>query len=180
WLPFPPGSQKITEIIKKRYDKPYKKFGDVPLLTKKLWFKEWKSHFLIDDDDEEFFWKAFKYRTSKRFSQMMSDIREGVDTTHEWLIPAYKKLLEKYWETDEKWKNIRKKARENRASLLGGSVHCGGSIPLSSTIERMKKQLDRTPTHEEVFKETHTLKSDKSKWVDKRSQDTHVRYSINR
>nr|XP_025625294.1 uncharacterized protein LOC112717496 [Arachis hypogaea] len=176
WLPFPPGSQKITEIIKKRYDKPYKKFGDVPLLTKKFWFKEWKSHFLIDDDDEEFFWKAFKYRTSKRFSQMMSDIREGVDTTHEWLIPAYKKLLEKYWETDEKWKNIRKKARENRASLLGGSVHCGGSIPLSSTIERMKKQLDRTPTHEEVFKETHTLKSDKSKWVDKRSQDTHEKF----
>ncbi|RYR57395.1 uncharacterized protein [Arachis hypogaea] len=107
---------------------------------------------------------------------MMSDIREGVDTTHEWLIPAYKKLLEKYWETDEKWKNIRKKARENRASLLGGSVHCGGSIPLSSTIERMKKQLDRTPTHEEVFKETHTLKSDKSKWVDKRSQDTHEKF----
>ena len=63
---------------------------------------EFQSHFLIDDDDEEFFWKAFKYRTSKRFSQMMSDIREGVDTTHEWLIPAYKKLLEKYWETDEK------------------------------------------------------------------------------
>ncbi|RYR15795.1 hypothetical protein Ahy_B04g072729 [Arachis hypogaea] len=84
WLSFPPGSQKITEIIKKGYDKPYKKFGDVPLPTKKLWFKEWK-----------------------------------------------------------------------------------------------KKQLDRTPTHEEVFKETHTLKSDKSKWVDKRSQDTHVRYSIN-
>ncbi|KAL1299879.1 hypothetical protein AAHE18_18G139200 [Arachis hypogaea] len=137
WLPFPPGSQKITEIIKKRYDKPYKKFGDVPLPTKKLWFKEWKSHFLIDDDDDEFFWRTFKYRTSKRFSQMMSDIREGVDTTHEWLIPAYKKVLERYWETDEKWKNIRKKARENRASLLGGSVHCGGSIPLSSTIERM-------------------------------------------
>ncbi|RYR03787.1 hypothetical protein Ahy_B06g083101 [Arachis hypogaea] len=175
WLSFPPGSQKITEIIKKRYDKPSKKFGDVPLLTKKLWFKEWKSHFFIDDDDEEFFWRAFKYRTSKRFSQMMSDIREGVDTTHEWLIPAYKKVLEKYWKTDEKWKNIRKKARENRASLLGGSVHCGGSIPLSSTIERMKKQLDRTPTHEEVFKETHTLKSDKSKWVDKCSQDTHAK-----
>ncbi|RYR78414.1 hypothetical protein Ahy_A01g003210 [Arachis hypogaea] len=130
WLPFPPGSQKITEIIKKRYDKPYKKFGDVPLLTKKLWFKEWKSHFLVDEDDEEFFWKAFKYRTSKRFSQMMSDIHEGVDTIHEWLIPAYKK----------------------------------------------KKQLDRTPTHEEVFKETHTLKSDKSKWVDKRSQDTHEKF----
>nr|XP_025616869.1 uncharacterized protein LOC112709187 [Arachis hypogaea] len=176
WLPFPPGSQKITEIIKKRYDKPYKKFGDVPLLTKKLWFKEWKSHFRIDDDDEEFFWKAFKYRTSKRFSQMMSDIREGVDTTHEWLIPAYKKVLKKYWKMDEKWKNVRKKARENRASLLGSSVHCGGSIPLSSTIERMKKQLDRTPTCEEVFKETHTLKSDKSKWVDKRSQDTHEKF----
>nr|XP_025636620.1 inverted formin-2-like [Arachis hypogaea] len=109
WLPFPPGSQKITEIIKKRYDKPYKKFGDVPLPAKKLWFKEWKqldeyvqSHFLIDDDDDEFFWRAFKYRTSKRFSQMMSDIREGVDTTHEWLIPAYKKVLERYWKTDEK------------------------------------------------------------------------------
>ncbi|KAL4344712.1 hypothetical protein AHAS_Ahas11G0205800 [Arachis hypogaea] len=43
----------------------------------------------------------------------------------------------------------------------------------------MKRQLSRTPTHEEVFKESHTLKSDKSKWVDKRSQDTHVRYSIN-
>ncbi|RYR58156.1 uncharacterized protein [Arachis hypogaea] len=40
----------------------------------------------------------------------------------------------------------------------------------------MKKQLDRTPTHEEVFKETHTLKSDKSKWVDKRSQDTHEKF----
>ncbi|XP_016165171.2 uncharacterized protein LOC107607782 [Arachis ipaensis] len=107
---------------------------------------------------------------------MMSDIREGVDTTHEWLISTYKKVLERYWETDEKWKNIRKKARENRASLLGGSVYCGGSIPLSSTIERMKKQLGRTPTHEEVFKETHTLKSDKSKWVDKRSQDTHEKF----
>ncbi|RYR26772.1 hypothetical protein Ahy_B02g061073 [Arachis hypogaea] len=89
-----------------------------------------QSHFLIDHDDDEFFWRAFKYRTSKRFSQIMSDIHEGVDTTHEWLIPAYKKL-------------------------------------------------GRTPTHEEVFKETQTLKSDKSKWVDKRSQDTHVRYSIN-
>ncbi|RYR33725.1 hypothetical protein Ahy_A10g048339 [Arachis hypogaea] len=173
WLPFSPASQKITEIIKKRYDKPYKKFGDVPLSTKKLWFKEWKSHFLIDDDDDEFFWRTFKYKTSKRFSQVMSDIREGVDTTHKWLIPTYKKVLEMYWKTDEKWKNIRKKARENRASLLGSSVHCGGSIPLSSTIERIKKQLGRTPTHEEVFKETHTLKNDKSKWVDKRSQDTH-------
>ncbi|RYR19265.1 hypothetical protein Ahy_B03g064000 [Arachis hypogaea] len=90
------------------------------------------------------------------------------------------KCVGKLLETDQKWKNIRKKARKNRASLLGGSVYCGGSIPLSSTIERMKKQLGRTPTHEEVFKETHTLKSDKSKWVDKRSQDTHVRYSINK
>ncbi|RYR67440.1 hypothetical protein Ahy_A03g013797 [Arachis hypogaea] len=71
-----------------------------------------------------------------------------------------------------------KKARDNRASFLGGSVNCGCSIPLSLTLERMK-QLGRTPTHEEVFKKTHTLKSDKSKWVDKRSQDTHVRYSIN-
>ncbi|XLU75906.1 hypothetical protein S245_034959 [Arachis hypogaea] len=94
---------------------------------------------------------------------MMSDIRKGVDITHEWLIPPYKKVLERYYETDEKWKNIRKKARENRASLLGGSVHYGGSIPWSSTIKRMKKQLGRTPTHEEVFKKTHTLKSDKSK-----------------
>ncbi|RYR28814.1 hypothetical protein Ahy_B01g053005 [Arachis hypogaea] len=40
-----------------------------------------------------------------------------------------------------------------------------------------KKQLGRTPTHEEVFKETHTLKSDKSKWVDKRSQDTHAQHA---
>ncbi|RYR31966.1 hypothetical protein Ahy_B01g056943 [Arachis hypogaea] len=100
WLPFPPGSQKITEIIKKRYDKSYKKFGDVPLPTKKFWFKVWKSHFLIDDDDDEFF---------------------------------------------------------------GGLSSIG-----------QKKQLGRTPTHEEAFKETHTLKSDKSKWVDKRSQDTHI------
>ncbi|RYR25557.1 hypothetical protein Ahy_B02g059362 [Arachis hypogaea] len=111
--------------------------------------------------------RSFFRGTSKRFSQMMSDIRESVDTNHKWLIPAYKK------ETDEKWKNIRKKARENRASLLGGSIHCSSSIPLSSTIERM---LGRTPTHEEVFKKTHTLKNDKSKWVDKHSQDTHVRY----
>ncbi|RYR62568.1 hypothetical protein Ahy_A04g020248 [Arachis hypogaea] len=123
--------------------------------------------FIDDDDDDEFFWRAFKYKTSKRFSQMMSDIHEGVDTTHEWLISAYKKVLE------------RKKARENRASLLGGFVHCGGSIPLSATIERMKKQLGHTPTHEKIFKETNTLKSDMSKWVDKRSQDAHVRYSIN-
>ncbi|XP_057756057.1 uncharacterized protein LOC130975258 [Arachis stenosperma] len=67
--------------------------------------------------------------------------------TKERLVPDGKT---RYWETNEKWKNIRKKARENRASLLGGSVHCGGSIQLSSTIKRMKKQLGRTPTHEEV------------------------------
>ncbi|RYR54180.1 hypothetical protein Ahy_A06g029442 [Arachis hypogaea] len=134
------------------------------LQTKRQLDEYVQSHFLIDDDDDDFFWRAFKYRTSKRFSQMMSDIHEGVDRTHKWLILAYKKVLE------------RNKARENRASLLSGSVHCGGSIPLSSTIERMKKQLSRTPTHEEVFKKTHTLKSDKSKWVDKRSQDTHKKF----
>ncbi|RYQ97355.1 hypothetical protein Ahy_B08g093398 [Arachis hypogaea] len=132
WLSFSPGSQKITEIIKKRYDKLYKKFGDVPLPTKKLWFKE--ATFLLMMMMKGFFWRAFKYKTNK------------------------------------------KKARENRASLLGGSFNCGGSIPLSSTIERMKKQLGRTPTYEEVFKKIHTLKSDMSKWVDKHFQDTHEKF----
>ncbi|MED6132960.1 hypothetical protein PIB30_023677 [Stylosanthes scabra] len=78
WLPFPIGSQKITEIIKKRYDKPYRKFGDVLIPVKKLWFKDWMSNLTIKKDHERYFWKVYKYRTSKRLSQMLWDVHNGV------------------------------------------------------------------------------------------------------
>ncbi|MED6163987.1 hypothetical protein PIB30_085226 [Stylosanthes scabra] len=38
------------------------------------------------------------------------------------------------------------KAKENRASVAGGSLHSGGSITQVSTIDRMTKELDRIPT----------------------------------
>ncbi|MED6164865.1 hypothetical protein PIB30_094241, partial [Stylosanthes scabra] len=88
------------------------------------------SNFTIKKDHERFFWKAYKYMTSKRLSQMLWDVRNGIDKEHEWILPTHKKT----------------------------------------------KELGRIPTHEEVFNELHTRKGDKSKWVDKRSQDTHNRF----
>ncbi|MED6186525.1 hypothetical protein PIB30_067517 [Stylosanthes scabra] len=105
---------------------------------------------------------------------MLWDVRNGIDKEHEWILPAHKKVLDNYWETDPKWKNRSKKPKENRLSVAGGFLHCGGSVTQASTIDRMTKELGRIPTHEEVFIELHTRKGDKSKWVDKHSQDTHV------
>ncbi|RYR61851.1 hypothetical protein Ahy_A04g019084 [Arachis hypogaea] len=171
WLPFHLGSQKITEIIKKQYDKLYKKFGDVPLPTKKLWFKEWKGHFLIDDDDDEFFRRAFKYRTSKRFSQMMSDIREDVDRIHEWLISTYKKVLERnqnfvpdlreqiYNLNEELFQRVTQQTNEHISKLLDTCL-----APLEKTQKKLEK-LERA-----------IGKGKKEKLKQKRWNETYVSY----
>ncbi|MED6177592.1 hypothetical protein PIB30_099641 [Stylosanthes scabra] len=52
-------------------------------------------------------------------------------------------VLDNYWETDPKWKNRSKKAKENRLSVAGGSLHCGGSVTQASTIDRMNRFKER-------------------------------------
>ncbi|RYQ96519.1 hypothetical protein Ahy_B08g092303 [Arachis hypogaea] len=75
-----------------------------------------------------------------------------------------------HWETNAGFRHQRLTNRANRA-LARSSKYTGGSTTFMKMKVRLSKSLEREATLTETFKFTHTLKENKARFVDQRSQD---------
>ncbi|XP_058767295.1 uncharacterized protein LOC131640962 [Vicia villosa] len=65
----------------------------------------------------------------------------------------FPKLID-HWNSD-KFKEISKQAKKNRASEVGGCNYTAGSISVAEVARRMREELGRTPLLNELHMETH-------------------------
>ena len=80
--------------------------------------------------------KLFKSRAAHRLQDMYLEIRQRRDETPKWMTQASVDTLWQHWRS-EKFIEKSQKAKANRASQKGGSLHCGGSATIESTRQRM-------------------------------------------
>ncbi|RYQ99622.1 hypothetical protein Ahy_B07g087570 [Arachis hypogaea] len=78
-----------------------------------------------------------------------------------------------YWEIDVGFRHRRLTNRSNRPSARS-SKYTGGSATFMKTKAKLSKSLDRKVTLTETFKYTYTLKENKERFADQRSQDHYV------
>ncbi|RYQ89493.1 hypothetical protein Ahy_B09g096103 [Arachis hypogaea] len=109
----------------------------------------------------------------RQLQQVLEDVREGWDHLMIWLQPKIKKALLVHWKTDEGFMYWRLTNRANRASARS-SKYTGGSVTFMKTKVRLSKSLDRDPTLAKTFMYAHTLKENKTRFADQRSQDHYV------
>ncbi|GAU42782.1 hypothetical protein TSUD_34260 [Trifolium subterraneum] len=128
-------------------------------------------------EDEFELKNIFKGKGSERLSEMLTEVRNKRKCPS-WIGENAWKWLHKTW-NNAPYKLKSAQAKQNRASAKGGSVHTGGSISTKEHVIRMRRELGREPTFDEVFLRTHTKKKDSS-WVDERAKKTYYsgRYDV--
>ncbi|MED6212287.1 hypothetical protein PIB30_081827 [Stylosanthes scabra] len=150
------------------YDTPWLSYSKVPIEVKDRWFDKWMESFYFQEPVNPILVrKTFDYRMGRIVQQMLRKVRLGNEESTGWITPALKREVQNKFATDEGFQRCSATNKVNQASAKGGSLHCGGSATIPSTQERM--ELNREPTLAEVFKQTHTRKTNKEKWVDDRS-----------
>ncbi|MED6221372.1 hypothetical protein PIB30_053916 [Stylosanthes scabra] len=120
--------------------------------------------------------KTFDYRAGRHYQQIMRDLRGGELQRLKWMSDTLRKLLLDRFTNDPGFKKRQASRKVNRASSKGGCLHTRGSATIPKTRARMTRSLDRPPIDEEVFRETHTCKRDRS-IVEKRADDLLTEYS---
>ncbi|MED6113866.1 hypothetical protein PIB30_074843 [Stylosanthes scabra] len=163
-------TKEITSVIKLMYDEAWPNWKAIPAATRDRMFDKWAEKFTWDKKDAALIKAIFNTRASKRFSEMMEDVRQRKDHLTQWCRPELKKLLYHYWETNEKYLHRQTTNKRNRVSDKC-VIYTGGSATPMQTKAKMTKLLDRPESMAEVFKQTHTLKANKEKFADKRSSD---------
>ncbi|RYR69023.1 hypothetical protein Ahy_A03g015541 [Arachis hypogaea] len=127
-------------------------------------------YFIWDAEHNLVIRKIFDYRMGRRLQQMLDDVRKGQDQQMCWLRPEVKKGLFAHWENDAGFRHRRLTNQANRASERSPK-YTRSSATFMKTKVRLSKSLDCETTLAETFKYTHTLKENKVRFVDERSQD---------
>lgn len=92
----------------------------------------------------------------------------------DWVSPHNWAQLQKYWE-DPDFQKISAQNKKNRSSDpegMGPSLHTCGSILMTERRRRLAVSLQREPTVDELYKDTHMhkKKDNKGNWVCKKSE----------
>ncbi|RYR62223.1 hypothetical protein Ahy_A04g019637 [Arachis hypogaea] len=115
--------------------------------------------------------KIFDHRMGRQLQQMLEDVCEGREQPDDLALTRNKE-----GSIDEAFKHWCLTNRANRASTRS-SNYIGGSATFMKTNARMSKSLDREAILVEIFKYTHTLKENKAKFANQRSQDHYESYT---
>ncbi|XP_073225422.1 uncharacterized protein [Cicer arietinum] len=169
WLPCRVASRALTSVITSQYSDPYPSWGAIPPTMVECWFEKFgeKVAWLPEHDFQ--IRNIFKTKGSMRLSEILMEARNKRKRPS-WMDESVWKELERIW-MDPSYKKISVRAKKNRASCKGGSVHTCGSISVAEHTIRMAEELGRDPTLDEIFVKTHTKKD--SSWVDDRAKKSY-------
>ncbi|CAK8563271.1 unnamed protein product [Lathyrus sativus] len=170
WNPCRVASRALTKVIESQFRKAWISWREIPDKRVNRMFMKFGKIVAWRPEDEFELKSIFKSKGSKRLSEILMDARKKQERPS-WMGEGAWKGLKIKWETPE-YKVKAARNKKNRASAKGGSVHTGGSISTNEHIIRMRRELGREPTLDEVFLRTHTKKKDSS-WVDDRSKKTY-------
>ncbi|XP_065867548.1 uncharacterized protein [Euphorbia lathyris] len=175
-LPSDKCSRAIRKIIEKKLDVDGAKWKTVSQKTKEYYFQEFKKQFFWDQAIDTMVKHAWKKKAAKRYSDMLSEIRnKGVR-------PAF--LSEGVWKrwlevwSDPEYVRMSQQKKLNRRKGEDGpaaACHTGGSVPHLKHRKRLAEQLGRDPTPHELFVYTHTRKHDGLSFVDERAKEVNER-----
>ncbi|RYR16422.1 hypothetical protein Ahy_B04g073438 [Arachis hypogaea] len=169
-------TQEITNIIKLMYDHPWPNYKKIPAEIRERWFQKWALHFRWNVEHDLTIGKIFDCRMGRCLQQMLDDVRQGQDHLTTWPRLDIKKGLLIHWETDEGFRHRRLTNRVNKASARS-SKYIGVSAIFMKTKAILSKSLDNKATLADTFNYTHTLKKNKERVADQRSQDHYSQQS---
>ncbi|GAU51778.1 hypothetical protein TSUD_415640 [Trifolium subterraneum] len=170
WNPCRVASKALTFVIRSQFRRAWSSWGKIPGKRVDRMFMKFGTQVAWRTEDEFELKNIFKGKGSKRLSEMLTEVRNKRKRPS-WIGENAWKGLQKTWNSAAyKLKSAR--AKQNRDSAKGGSVHTGGSISTKEHVIRMRRELGREPTLDEDFLRTHTKKKDSS-WVDERAKKTY-------
>ncbi|XP_052171884.1 uncharacterized protein LOC127787865 isoform X3 [Diospyros lotus] len=147
-----------TKIWKRRYTEPWLHWDEVPEITRQMWLEEFNKKYKWQPEESDRIWITWNASGRKSFKNSLNKIKSGANTGA-WMDPDVHRALQEKW-NDEQYKKMAEQNKKNRASMIGGSIHTGGSIPFTESRRRMARELNREPTEFEHFRKTHTRKDD--------------------
>ncbi|WCJ40278.1 DNA-binding bromodomain-containing protein [Euphorbia peplus] len=175
-LPSDQCSRSIRKIMETKVDVDGAKWKTVSQETKKYYFQEFKKQYFWDEEIDDMVKRAWKKKTAKRYSDMLSEIRnKGVRPA---FLPmgVWKRWLE-VW-SDPEYIQMSEQKKLNRRKGGNGPAegcHTGGSVPHLKHRQVLAEKLGRDPTPHELFVHTHTRKHDGRSFVDKRAEEVNKR-----
>ncbi|RYR73092.1 hypothetical protein Ahy_A02g007395 [Arachis hypogaea] len=118
-------------------------------------------HFIWDAEHDLTIRKIFDHKMGRQLQQMLDD---RID----WLQPEVKKGLLAHWETDVEFRHRHLTNRANRA-LVRSSKYTRSSTTFMKT---KSKSMDHETILADTFKYIYTLKENKAKFADQRSNNS--------
>ncbi|KAJ8444332.1 hypothetical protein Cgig2_019890 [Carnegiea gigantea] len=188
--PYKGVTNRIGEIMKGKFPGAWPNWGEVPIQQRDLWFAEFKAK-----------WFHLKQMNAvKQALAGITQVRRNFDVSRvkqlknlfayarklgkrpDWVFPDNWAQLLKYWAgTDfQKLSAQNKKNRSSDPEGVGPSLHTCGSIPITERRRRLAVSLEREPTLDELYKDTHMhrKKDNQDNWVCKKSElrlDEHLK-----
>ena len=127
WTPKQAGVEKLTEIMKKDFDGPWKSWGKIPEDRRDRWFNTWKKKVTWPRRANEKMRKAFDHVGCKRLSGLLRRHRIA-GKRPDWIFPHHWDMLLEEWAKEE-YIALQQQNKTNRASNRDGALHTTGRAP---------------------------------------------------
>ncbi|KAJ8433272.1 hypothetical protein Cgig2_001670 [Carnegiea gigantea] len=117
--------------------------------------------------------RNFEVSGAKQLKNLFAYARK-LGKVPDWVSPSNWAQLQKYWEgfDFQKLSSQNKKNRSSDPEGMGPSLHTYASIPITEQCRRLATSLQREPTVDELYKDTHMRrkKDNQGNWVCKKSE----------
>ncbi|KAM3216409.1 hypothetical protein P3L10_025850 [Capsicum annuum] len=135
FIPASSGGHMIIEIIKPFYTQPWGSWNEIKLNVRVLMWNQFVTKCAWNSCHENKIQRIFKFKVALRIKEHLYLARKSLKKPG-WLnADVWVKFLEK-WDTPE-FVARRERAKENRASQTGGSLHPGGSMSFATHRRRL-------------------------------------------
>ncbi|MED6217308.1 hypothetical protein PIB30_016497 [Stylosanthes scabra] len=123
-------TQAILDTIELMLNEPWINYSEILEDVQRRWFDKWAEGFTWPEEEKKDIRKSYDYRASKRYQQIMRDLREGELQRLKWMSERLRKMLLDNFANDPGFKKRQASSKKNRASSKGGCLHTGGLITL--------------------------------------------------
>ncbi|XP_021626353.1 uncharacterized protein LOC110625118 [Manihot esculenta] len=180
-MPSEKTSGACTKIFQKYNVEKGSSWKNIPQSTKDFYFREFEKEFHWDEGSAAIVRKAWNKKAATRYKDFLTNEKKKKKRSAyisnevwdkwnlDWSTPEYVAKSIKY---------SKNRLTEKGGEGAGPSKHTGGSITHEEHARRIQNaKTDKVPpTAAELFLHTHTKKSDRNKFVDKRAEIIYENY----
>ncbi|XP_058743807.1 uncharacterized protein LOC131616488 isoform X2 [Vicia villosa] len=154
--------KQIASIIRTNLKEGKPSWKQLSKEQRDSWFDIFKSKFTWPPQHEDMVRRNFEKRGSAKMIQLMQEARKRLDEKPIWMEECVWAQLKAHWES-LKYKRMSETNKRNCESMVGASLHTGGSIPHRLHWKRMKEAKGTDPSLAEFYFRTHRKKN--QSWV---------------